>query len=34
VVGRPIRNAENPVQKVIQIVREITEGLAIRKKVV
>lgn len=34
VVGRPIRNAENPVEKVIQIVKEITEGLAIRKKVV
>jgi orotidine-5'-phosphate decarboxylase len=34
VVGRPIRNAENPVQKVTQIVKEITEGLAIRKKLV
>lgn len=34
VVGRPIRDAENPVQKVTQIVKEITEGLAIRKKVV
>lgn len=34
VVGRPIRNAENPVHKVEQIVKEITEGLAMRKKVV
>jgi orotidine-5'-phosphate decarboxylase len=34
VVGRPIRNAVNPVQKVTQIVKEIAEGLAIRKKVV
>jgi orotidine-5'-phosphate decarboxylase len=34
VVGRPIRNAENPVHKVEEIVKEITEGLAIRRKVV
>ncbi len=34
VVGRPIRNAEDPVQKVQEIVTEITEGLAIRNKVV
>lgn len=34
VVGRPIRNAEDPIHKVEQIVNEITEGLAIRRKVV
>ncbi|MEN6321777.1 MAG: orotidine-5'-phosphate decarboxylase [Syntrophaceae bacterium] len=34
VVGRPIRNAVNPVQKVEKIVNEITEGLAMREKVV
>ena len=31
VVGRPIRNAEDPTHKVEEIVMEITEGLAIRK---
>lgn len=34
VVGRPIRKAVNPVQKVEEIVNEITEGLAMREKVV
>jgi len=34
VVGRPIRNAEDPIHKVEEIVKEITEGLAIRRKVV
>jgi len=33
VVGRPIRNAEDPIHKVEQIVNEITEGLAIREKI-
>jgi orotidine-5'-phosphate decarboxylase len=34
VVGRPIRNAEDPVHKVEEIVKDITEGLAMREKVV
>ena len=34
VVGRPIRNAADPLHKVEEIVHEITEGLAMREKVV
>ena len=34
VVGRPIRKATDPVHKVEEIVHEITEGLAMREKVV
>jgi len=34
VVGRPIRKATDPVHKAEEIVREITEGLAMREKVV
>jgi len=34
VVGRPIRKAVDPVQKVEEIVNEIAEGLAMREKVV
>jgi orotidine-5'-phosphate decarboxylase len=33
VVGRPIRQAADPVQKVEEIVSEITEGLEMRQKV-
>jgi orotidine-5'-phosphate decarboxylase len=33
VVGRPIRQAADPVQKVEEIVSEITEGLAMRQRV-
>jgi len=34
VVGRPIRTADDPVHQADKIVQEITEGLAIREKVV
>jgi orotidine-5'-phosphate decarboxylase len=34
VVGRPIRQAADPVQRVQEIVSEITEGLAMRQRVV
>jgi orotidine-5'-phosphate decarboxylase len=34
VVGRPIRQAPDPVQKVEEIVSEIAEGLAMRERVV
>jgi len=34
VVGRPIRKATDPVRKAEEIVREITEGLAMRQEVV
>ena len=34
VVGRPIREARDPVQRVEEIVSEITEGLAMRQRVV
>jgi orotidine-5'-phosphate decarboxylase len=34
VVGRPIRQAADPVQKVEEILSEITEGLAMRRRVV
>jgi orotidine-5'-phosphate decarboxylase len=34
VVGRPVRQAANPVQRVEEIVSEITEGLAMRHRVV
>ena len=34
VVGRPIRTADDPVHQADRIVQEITEGLAIREKVV
>ena len=34
VVGRPIRQAADPVQRVEEIVSEITEGLAMRQRVV
>ena len=34
VVGRPIRQAADPVQRVEEIVSEITEGLAMRERVV
>jgi len=34
VVGRPIRQAADPVQRVEEIISEITEGLAMRERVV
>jgi orotidine-5'-phosphate decarboxylase len=34
VVGRPIRKATDPIRKAEEIVHEITEGLAMREKVV